>query len=612
MKKLKKGFTLVELVIVIAVIAVLATALIPTFTGIIQNSKISADKQLAKQLSTLATDADTIQEFVDAVEADDNLSVNSLVAQAAGHKFLWVEKAASHSIVYVDGALKPIGDNIPQDILTDAKLWTVVTAPNQVVNNAKLNYFLAVDSNQNFVLNNVVSFDTGKNTLKGNLTLQNNESNNTADLNGNFAGTVTINAQNATINQNGSVATLDVTAVAGNSLHVNGFVKNLNVKKGKIELANTAYVSKLTVKATEAKVINSGVIATLDKAAEVTLSTDNFDKSTGTVLAAAQNSGITAADYQNSGFAISIADRAALENFRDAVNGGATYQGITVGLTADITLNDGWTPIGEFARAKEAKGFQGTFDGNGHTISNLNNKGYVPEESALYRNESTIANKKEYTYGLFGFVSNATIIDLKLTNVDIDIPSNTSAYGDSVAALVGYSYGSITLEDITVGEVVQNTSRIAAYDGVGGILGRAYGDGNFATDTDVVTIMDCQNYAIVSAGEKAGGIVGLISNKAKLDINNANNYGTVNVTAEGLVRNAAYAGGIIAMVGAPAEGSQIQGSTNNGNVTIESALTTGNYFADGIIGYTDLTETGSVAPVITNTTNNATVSEPQA
>ncbi|MBQ2713940.1 MAG: prepilin-type N-terminal cleavage/methylation domain-containing protein [Clostridia bacterium] len=612
MKKLKKGFTLVELVIVIAVIAVLAAVLIPTFSGIIQRSKISADTQLAKQLSTLAADADTIQEFVDAVEADDNLSVNSLVAQAAGNKFLWVEKAASHSIVYVDGSLKPIGDNIPQDILTDAKLWTVVTAANQVVNNAKLNYFLAVDSNQNFVLNNIVSFDTGKNTLKGNLTIQNNESNNAADLNGNFAGTITINAPNATINQNGSVATLDVTAVAGNSLHVNGFVKNLNVKKCKIELANTAYVSKLTVKATEAKVINGGVVAELNKDRGVTLSETNFVKSTGTVLAATENSGINAADYKNNNFAISIADRAGLENFRDAVNGGATYQGITVGLTADITLNDGWTPIGEFARAKTAQGFQGTFDGNGHTISNLNNKGYVPAESALFSNETTIANKKEYTYGLFGFVSNATIIDLKLTNVDIDIPSNTSAYGDSVAALVGYSYGSITLEDITVGEVVQNTSRIAAYDGVGGILGRAYGDGNFATDTDVVTIMDCQNYAIVSAGEKAGGIVGLISNKAKLDINNANNYGTVNVTAEGLVRNQAFAGGIIAMVGSPAEESKIEGSTNNGNVTITSNLANGQYFADGIIGETS-TETGSATEVATpNTTNNGTVTTPQA
>ncbi|MBR5012482.1 MAG: prepilin-type N-terminal cleavage/methylation domain-containing protein, partial [Clostridia bacterium] len=434
MKKLKKGFTLVELVIVIAVIAVLAAVLIPTFSGIIQRSKISADTQLAKTLNTMAQDADTIQEFVDAVEADDNLSVNSLVAQAAGHKFLWVEKAASHSIVYVDGALKPIGDSIPQDILSGAKLWTVVTAANQVVNNNKLNYFLAVDSNQNFVLSNVVSFDTGKSTLKGNLTIQNAESNATAEINGTFAGTVTINAQNATINQNGTVGTLDVTAVAENSLHVNGFVKNLNLKKGKLELANTAYVSKLTVKATEAKVINAGVVAELNKDQGVELSATNFDKSTGTVLAATENSGITAADYQNSGFAISIADRAGLENFRDAVNGGATYQGITVGLTADITLNDGWTPIGEFKRAKAAQGFQGTFDGNGHTISNLNNNGYVPAESALFTNESTIANKKEYVYGLFGCVANATITDLKLTNVNINIPSNTAAYGDSVAA----------------------------------------------------------------------------------------------------------------------------------------------------------------------------------
>jgi cytoskeletal protein CcmA (bactofilin family) len=369
-------------------------------------------------------------------------------------------------------------------------------------------------------LNHVVSFDTGKNTLSGNLTIQNNESNNTADINGNFTGTVTINAQNATINQNGSVDTLNVTAVAGNSLHVKGFVKNLSVTKGKIELANTAYVTKLKLEASTAKVINGGVVATLDKAQDVVLSVATFDKSTGTVLAAAENSNINVDAYKNTDFVISISNLAGLETFRDAVNGGATYKDVTVQLTSDITLNDGWTPIGAFARAKEVKGFQGTFVGNNYTISNLNNNGYVPEESALYRNETTIANKKEYTYGLFGYVSNAIITDLKLTNVNINIPSNTAAYGDSVAALVGYSYGSITLEDIVVGEVVQNTSRIEAYDGVGGILGRAYGDNNFATETDVVKVMSCQNYAFVVAGEKAGGIVGLVSSKAKLDINN--------------------------------------------------------------------------------------------
>ena len=46
MKKTKKrGFTIVELVIVIAVIAILAAVLIPTFTGVINASKESSALQ---------------------------------------------------------------------------------------------------------------------------------------------------------------------------------------------------------------------------------------------------------------------------------------------------------------------------------------------------------------------------------------------------------------------------------------------------------------------------------------------------------------------------------------------------------------------------------------
>ena len=47
-KKNRKGFTIVELVIVIAVIGILATVLVPTFSGVITDAKKSAAVQEAK------------------------------------------------------------------------------------------------------------------------------------------------------------------------------------------------------------------------------------------------------------------------------------------------------------------------------------------------------------------------------------------------------------------------------------------------------------------------------------------------------------------------------------------------------------------------------------
>ena len=65
MKKMnKKGFTIVELVIVIAVIAILAAVMIPTFGGIIEKANKSSVQQTAQSLykQALALDlADGVQ-----------------------------------------------------------------------------------------------------------------------------------------------------------------------------------------------------------------------------------------------------------------------------------------------------------------------------------------------------------------------------------------------------------------------------------------------------------------------------------------------------------------------------------------------------------------------
>ena len=48
----KKGFTIVELVIVIAVIAILSAVLIPTFSNLVKKANTSADIQAVRQMNT--------------------------------------------------------------------------------------------------------------------------------------------------------------------------------------------------------------------------------------------------------------------------------------------------------------------------------------------------------------------------------------------------------------------------------------------------------------------------------------------------------------------------------------------------------------------------------
>ena len=50
----KKGFTIVELVIVVAVIAILAAVLIPTFSGLVKKANLSADQQAIRNMNTAA------------------------------------------------------------------------------------------------------------------------------------------------------------------------------------------------------------------------------------------------------------------------------------------------------------------------------------------------------------------------------------------------------------------------------------------------------------------------------------------------------------------------------------------------------------------------------
>ena len=98
MKTNKKGFTIVELVIVIAIIAVLAAVLIPIFAGLIRTAQANSDMQLIRNLNTaLRVDKPnekhpTMQSALDAaaVAGYDVSRINK--SSADGNEILWDSK----------------------------------------------------------------------------------------------------------------------------------------------------------------------------------------------------------------------------------------------------------------------------------------------------------------------------------------------------------------------------------------------------------------------------------------------------------------------------------------------------------------------------------------
>ncbi|HCO74177.1 MAG TPA: hypothetical protein DIT16_04900 [Clostridium sp.] len=65
--KKKKGFTLIELVIVLAVMAIIALIAIPNFSAVRQNSKVKADKQ----------SCETVKRTVLMLTADEQITVTT-------------------------------------------------------------------------------------------------------------------------------------------------------------------------------------------------------------------------------------------------------------------------------------------------------------------------------------------------------------------------------------------------------------------------------------------------------------------------------------------------------------------------------------------------------
>lgn len=125
-KKTKRGFTIVELVIVIAVIAILAAVLIPTFASVIKKANLSADQQavttMNKQLAIadVDEDIDSLPEAITAL-AEAGLDLEDYKPLTKDHYFYFTVVDGTPIVLLADK-----DDNVvfPEDAKnSDAAKW---------------------------------------------------------------------------------------------------------------------------------------------------------------------------------------------------------------------------------------------------------------------------------------------------------------------------------------------------------------------------------------------------------------------------------------------------------------------------------------------------------
>ena len=256
-KKLKRAFTITELVIVIAVVAILAAVLIPTFANIINKADESADTQVAREMNTAlsvgsaAGNPDSMAEVLDILLTEGGFDMAKVNPSSEGYLYAWERE--SNQILLLNGAGEVVYSNRAYNESSwdlNIPVGNTQTATALNVFSGAANVYVSQDLTFDFDLKNTVSFEvaSGK-TLTGNVTLGGTNAGE-ASVRGTIAGTLTVNNANAEVSHYDTVNSVNLQAVAGSSYHEYGTVlADFSVSQGRVVVENGATVSEITVPA---------------------------------------------------------------------------------------------------------------------------------------------------------------------------------------------------------------------------------------------------------------------------------------------------------------------------------------------------------------------------
>lgn len=282
-KKLRRAFTIVELVIVIAVIAILAAVLIPTFTSLIQKANVSNDTQIVREMNTALSmgEADgrpeDMGDVLDVLSEYGGFDMAKFNPSTDGYLYVW-EKTSNQILLMDDKGA--VAFNVKDYDESNWELYVPVanteTAGAICAYVTEVGVYVTQDLTYDFNLKNVVPFQVadGK-TLTGNVTMVGTNAI-TTSVSGNIVGTLTIDNAKAEVSHEGTVNAVEIKAVKSSSYHEYGTVKeSFAVSNGRVVIEESANVSQISVPAdaTNVKIQSNSLqnIVVVAESSDVTL-----------------------------------------------------------------------------------------------------------------------------------------------------------------------------------------------------------------------------------------------------------------------------------------------------------------------------------------------------
>lgn len=255
MRHNKKAFTIIELVIVIAIVAILAAVLIPTFVTLVHKANTSNTLTLVRNLNTAlkADKPDGVHDnMYDALKAAEKFgyNVDKINASKTDNEILW--DSVNGCFVYMDGDVvkyAPDSRKDPSKTPDNYKLWRIVTdkteATSAKLQESKYSSYLACTVTGALETNK--GLDVGENTGITEIKYVNTADKQTVAIRTN-GGTLTVDAPLDIVHHYGAVDKAVIEKIADASYHENGKVAvSLEVKAGHVVVEPSAVIKEVLV-----------------------------------------------------------------------------------------------------------------------------------------------------------------------------------------------------------------------------------------------------------------------------------------------------------------------------------------------------------------------------